>query len=105
MLRAALLRIYGRRFNPLTQLDRSLFNEFWARLNEATEKGIREVAAAIDPDDDFRDALRRNNGVFAAFKVHRMQNDMAAMLLDENGNLKTFNQWMNDIKGIAGHQC
>jgi hypothetical protein len=34
-----------------------------------------------------------------------MQNDMATMLLDENGNLKTFNQWMNDVKGIADHQC
>lgn len=49
--------------------------------------------------------MRHNNAVFAAFKTHRMQNDMAAQLLDSNGNLKPFEQWKNDVQSIASHQC
>ena len=58
----------------------------------------------MDPDDDFRTAILRNNEVFAAFKVHRMQNDMARLLLDSNGNLKPFEQWRKEVMPIASHQ-
>jgi hypothetical protein len=33
-----------------------------------------------------------------------MQHDMAAALTDENGDLKPFNQWLNDVQPIASHQ-
>jgi hypothetical protein len=104
VLNAALKRIYSEDFNPMTELEENLFNEFWDKLNEATEKGLGEVFPVINPDDDFLEALRHNNAVFSAFKVHRMQNDMAAKLLDENGELKPFEQWLNDVKPIADHQ-
>ena len=58
----------------------------------------------MDPDDDFRAAILRNNEVFVAFKVHRMQNDMARLLLDSNGNLKPFEQWRKEVMPIASHQ-
>ena len=50
-------------------------------------------------------ALRHSAEVFAAFKVHRAQNDMAARLLDSNGVLKPFEQWANEVMPIASHQC
>lgn len=34
-----------------------------------------------------------------------MQNDMAARLLDANGDLKPFNQWSEEVMPIASHQC
>ncbi len=43
--------------------------------------------------------------MFSAFKVHCAQNDMAARLLDVNGDLKPFNQWLKDVLPIASHQC
>jgi hypothetical protein len=104
VLKAALKRIYNREFNPMTELEENLFNDFWDRLNEAAEKGIGEVTPVVDYDDDFLASIRRNNGVLAAFKVHRMQNDMAAKLLDEKGELKRFEQWLNDVQPIADHQ-
>lgn len=67
------------------------------------EKGFDE-SGAVDPDDDFRAAILRNNEVFAAFKVHRMQNDMARLLLDSNGSLKPFEQWRKEVMPIASHQ-
>lgn len=63
------------------------------------------AADVPDLDDDFRQALRHSNEVFSAFKVHRMQSDMARLLTDSNGDLKPFNQWANDVLPIASHQC
>ena len=54
--------------------------------------------------DRFLQELRTNNAVFSAFKTHRMQNDVAAQLIDQKtGRLKSFDQWKRDVKGITDH--
>ena len=98
-----MLNIYGKNFRPMTDIEINLFNEICDRINEAARKGLDE-SGTVDPDDDFRTAILRNNEVFAAFKVHRMQNDMARLLLDSNGNLKPFEQWRKEVMPIASHQ-
>lgn len=103
MLRRALRNIYGKNFHPMTDIEINLFNEICDRINEAARKGLDE-SGTVDPDDDFRTAILRNYEVFAAFKVHRMQNDMARLLLDSNGNLKPFEQWRKEVMPIASHQ-
>ena len=87
----------------MTDIEINLFNEICDRINEAARKGFDE-SGTVDPDDDFRAAILRNNEVFVAFKVHRMQNDMARLLLDSNGNLKPFEQWQKEVMPIASHQ-
>ena len=87
----------------MTDIEINLFNEICDRINEAARKGFDE-SGTVDPDDDFRAAILRNNEVFVAFKVHRMQNDMAKLLLDSNGNLKPFEQWRKEVMPIASHQ-
>ena len=87
----------------MTDIEINLFNEICDRINEAARKGFDE-SGTVDPDDDFRAAILRNNEVFVAFKVHRMQNDMARLLLDSNGNLKPFEQWRKEVMPIASHQ-
>ena len=86
----------------MTDIERNLFHEFCRTFNRATDIGLGQ---APHPDDDFRQALRHNNAVFAAFKTHRLQNDVARQLTDSNGNLKTFEQWKNDVRTITSHQC
>ena len=86
----------------MTDIERNLFHEFCRTFNRATDIGLSQ---APHPDDDFRNALRHNNAVFAAFKTHRLQNDVARQLTDSNGNLKTFEQWKNDVHSITSHQC
>lgn len=103
-LKQALKHIYSKKFHPLSDIEENLFDAFLATYNLAADRGIAE-SAAPDPSKDFREALRHNNAVFAAFKVHRMQNDMAALLLDENGDLKPFERWLKDVRPIASHQC
>ena len=89
VLRRALLNIYSRDFHPATEIEINLFNEIWAKMDKAAKEGFSK-SKAITPDEDFRNAILRNNAVFSAFKVHRMQNDMARLLLDSNGILKPF---------------
>ena len=72
-------------------------------MDKAAKEGFSK-SKAITPDEDFRNAILRNNAVFSAFKVHRMQNDMARLLLDSNGILKPFDKWVQEVLPIASHQ-
>ncbi len=57
-----------------------------------------------DITNRFLEELRTNNAVFSAFKTHRMQNDIARLLIDpQTGQLKSFDRWRRDIKGITDH--
>lgn len=98
----ALHNIYRRNFNPKTDIEPAFFHAFVSTLNTAADKGIRQ---AQKPEDDFLNALRHNTAVFAAFKTHRLQNDVARQLMDSNGNLKPFERWKNDVQDITSHQC
>ncbi|MGM9852686.1 MAG: phage minor head protein, partial [Muribaculaceae bacterium] len=102
VLERALRNIYRSEFRPMTDIERNLFHEFCKIFNRATEQGVRKTK---HPDEEFVSALRHNNAVFAAFKTHRLQNDVARQLLDDNGVLKPFEQWKNDVRSITSHQC
>lgn len=87
----------------MTDIEQNLFAEFWRKLCEATDLGI---ARSNTPyiTGDFYHELQYNNAVFAAFKTHRMGRDMSKLLLDSNGGLKPFEQWVRDVRPIADHQ-
>lgn len=93
--------IYQREFNPKADIEPNLFRAIAGQLTEAVNEG----AAPTLGSDPMLHALRHSADVFSAFKTHRTQNDMAALLLDENGNLKPFERWQNDVQPIASHQC
>jgi len=97
----ALKRIYETDFNPMMDIEENLFRETWKTFNQATDKGIE--LSDFDPEADFINELKTNNAVFSAFRTHRMQNDIAAQLLDEKGKLKPFNQFVKDTSTITDH--
>lgn len=99
----SLHNIYNKDFNPGKDVEYEAFRAVWKKLDTATDKGFGTPSVA-DPDFDFYNQIRQNNAVFSAFKVHRAQEDMAAQLLDKEGNLKPFKQWLNDVQPIASHQ-
>ena len=103
VLKKALKNIYSKDFHPMTDIEENLFEATWKTMNKATDKGFG-TRKTDDPDYDFYREIRMNNAVFAAFKVHRAQNDMAALLLDKNGSLKPFEQWVKEAMPIADHQ-
>ncbi|CCZ10507.1 DUF935 family protein [uncultured Culturomica sp.] len=100
-LKKTLIRIYEKDFNPMTEIELNLFNAIWDSLNIATEEGF--AAVMVDREREFLTQLKQNNAVFAAFKTHRMQNEIAAELLDSSGILKTFAQFKKDTESLVDH--
>lgn len=100
-MRKALANIYKKKFNVRTEIEPYLYDVVRDVFNQATD----DAFSSSDHDKDFQQHLRHSNEVFSAFKVHRAQNDMAARLLDSDGVLKPFNQWLKDVLPIASHQC
>ena len=74
-------------------------------LNDATVQGLTQsqYTPSVETDRGFLHAIRHSNQVFAAFKVHQMGRDMAAKLIDADGNLKPFDRWVRDVSSITRH--
>lgn len=85
-------------------IQEDAFREALRLFNEATVDGLSQ-APAFDLQQEFLEQLRTGNETFSAFRTHRMQNDMAARLLDADGRLKPFEQWMKDVEDISDHYC
>lgn len=100
-LQRALKHIYEKDFQPMTEIEESLFNETFRIFTEATDEGISE--SGTEPPVEFRQKIDWGNAVFSAFKVHRMQNDIATRLFDSNGDLNRSNQWRNDVHPMLDH--
>lgn len=98
-LQRALKYIYEKDFHPMTEIEENLFNETFRIFSEAANEGIG--SAELTPE--FRTRLETGNAIFSAFKVHRMQNDIAAQLHDSNGVLKPFEQWKKDVHPMLDH--
>jgi hypothetical protein len=98
---AALRNIYTERINVKKDIEPNLFKGTWHTLNGAIDTAFGQVEWG-QPNFDFVNELKYNTAVFAAFKTHAQQNDIAAQLVDENGNIKTFIQFKKDTAGIIG---
>lgn len=80
-----------------------MWHELLRLLHEAAVLGLARGDYQPRHNDDFLNAMRHGNEVLAAFKVHAMGEAMAAKLLDSNGRLKPFEQWLNDVQSISSH--
>lgn len=101
-LLTALKRIYGKRIDPAGTIDEGLFQAVLSVFDQAVGEGFAGVSVG-DRNADFLEAIRKNNAVFSAFKTHRLQGDVAAQLLDEKGQLKSFEAWLRDVDDIVDH--
>ena len=105
-LSKGLRAIWEEQIDVRTDIERHIFEETLRLFNEATAQGLAE---SYDPSlitDRFLQELRTNNAVFSAFRTHRMQNDLAAQLIDpQTGQLKSFDRWLRDTQSINDHYC
>lgn len=102
-LKKALKRIYEKDVDVMSDIEENLFNAVFETMSSAVEEGFR-VPEAGDPDETFYKALKEDTAVFAAFKTHRWQNDIAGQLLDDNGHLKPYEQYRRDVDGLVNPQ-
>lgn len=85
-----------------TDIQRDIYDETLRKFNAAAASGIAE-SGNENISDTFLEKIRRSNEIFSAFRTHRMQNEIAARLLDVRGRLKPFDRWKQDVKGITNH--
>lgn len=98
--------IYDEEIDVRTEIERNIFEETLRQFNLATAQGLAESKDPAIITDRFLEELRTNNAVFSAFRTHRMQNDIARQLIDPlTGQLKSFDRWKLDIKGMTDHYC
>ena len=102
----ALTAIYGKEFDIDSELEAHIFEETRRIFAQAAAEGIADsVESGADvPGDEFLKALRESVDVFSAFRTHRMQNDIAAQLTDEQGQLKPFSRFAKDVQPYVRHK-
>lgn len=100
-------RIYKGDLDTSQDLDRDFYQAVASVMHEAVDKGLKEAGAHApsSPDDYFHHQLTHSSDVFAAFKVHRAQADIAAQLLDDDGHLRPFREFQQRVLPITSHQC
>ncbi|KAA6329798.1 hypothetical protein EZS27_021433 [termite gut metagenome] len=74
----------------------SLIKETAGFLSKGIEKGVEESS----PSEAMVNSLRESAGVFSRFKTFHEMKEAAGMLIDENGNLKPFKDYLNDVQTI-----
>lgn len=75
---------------------RALINETVTALNGAISLGTGNSKAS----EKLTEGLRNSTYMFSGFKSFHEMKEAANLLLDENGNRKPFNQYLNDVQKI-----
>ena len=102
----ALVNIYQERIDIEHDIDDGLYRETLRIIKDAVDKGYADAieAGTPAPDEEFRDAFEHSAEVFSAFRVHRMQNDIAAQMIDSSGKVKPFREFVRDVSSYIDHQ-
>lgn len=101
LMASLLADIYAKTFN----VEEDIYPELYEAARDTFERALQEgypIENVDDADTLFRQALKEDTDVFAAFRTHRMQNDIASQLLDEDGKLKEFRRFQEDVESIIG---
>lgn len=101
-----MLNIYKGKINVDKELEPALFAETVSIFNRALSAGFADALqdGAPLPSDSFTELVKSNIEVFSAFRVHRMQKDIAALMIGDDGKLKPFSQFAKDVKPYVSHQ-
>ena len=97
-VKKAIRDLYRKHVDPKREADPALFEGILRNFNKAVDASVNSKKHG-----GFAHELRTNNEVYSAFRSHRMGRDMAAKMLDEDGKLKSFTKFREDVKPIADH--
>lgn len=102
----ALLNIYREVVDVEGGIEPNLYQETRRIFSEAVADGwVKASDRDIPtPNQAFRDAFLHSADVFSAFRVHRMQQDIAAQMIDSNGNVKPFRKFVKDVSPYIEHR-
>ncbi len=102
----ALVNIYKAEFDVDHDIEENLYRATCRIFEDAIANGMADAAEAgvAVPNDDFLQELRHNTEVFSAFRVHRMQQDIASQMVGADGQLKSFRQFVRDVSPYIEHR-
>ena len=102
----ALVNIYKRDVDIDHEVEENLFQETRQIFNKAISEGYANAAEKDVPlpDDAFREAILHSADVFSAFRTHRMQKDIAAQMIDDDGQVKPFQKFIRDVSPYIEHR-
>lgn len=92
-------RLSQKGYDVNKEIDTDLFEHTFKPLKGAIEKSLGTPEFGT-PDRKFLQELEHNAAVFSAFKTHRQQRELHAMLFDKNGNKKSFDRFRRDTQKI-----
>lgn len=102
----ALVNIYQGKFDVNSEIEENLYKDTLRIIRDAIDSGYADAVenGTPAPSETFRNSFYHSAEVFSAFRTHRMQNDIAATMLDGNGNLKSFRQFVKDASDYVDHK-
>lgn len=102
----ALVNIYKELVDIDHDVEANLFRETSRIIGDAIDNGYADAVSSGSklPDDAFRDAFKHSADVFSAFRVHKMQKDIAAQMIDSDGQLKPFRRFVKDVAPYIEHK-
>ena len=102
----ALVNIYHENVDVDHDIEEHLFRETRRLFSEAVAEGYADASERQVPlpDETFRDAFLHSADVFSAFRVHKMQRDIAAQMIDGKGQLKPFSKFVKDVSPYIEHR-
>jgi len=102
----ALVNIYKEQVDIDHDVEANLFRETSRIIGDAIDNGYADAVSSGSklPDDAFRDAFKHSADVFSAFRVHKMQKDIAAQMIDADGQLKPFRRFVKDVAPYIEHK-
>lgn len=100
---AEIYESYGITPPPSEGASSPVNNKLFNITNSALQSGIDSAFSVefgkVDPE--FMAQFKTNAAVFAAFKTHAQQNEIAAQLIGYDGNLKSFHEFKKSVLGTS----
>ncbi|MGN0052608.1 MAG: phage minor head protein [Bacteroides sp.] len=96
-----LRQVYSGDIDASADICPELFGEVNRILTDAQHEGTNRSAERMGRDLSAR--MDEQTARFSAFKVHRMQGDVARQMLDSDGVLKPFERWKKDVAPLLSH--
>lgn len=96
----ALKEVYGGAL--VSEAKRALSPSLFKLTNEPLQHAVDSAFAEPEfgkREQDFINEFKYNTGVFSAFKAHAEQKLLVSLLLDDEGNLRSFAQFRKAVKG------
>ncbi|MDN4755021.1 DUF935 family protein, partial [Porphyromonadaceae bacterium W3.11] len=97
----ALKEVYGEAL--VEESKKTLSPSLFRVTNDPLQHAVDSAFASPEfgkPEQGFLDQFKYNTGVFAAFKAHAEQKLLVSMLLDEEGNLRSFREFRKAVKAV-----